>query len=82
VADSMRCQVCEEPIELIDTCEACLRLTYESPPPKRTGRPPFSVINGECIRGHKMVWVKQRWRCKPCEAIYADRKRQKRRAER
>ena len=69
-------------MELIDICEACLRLTYESPPPKRMGRPPFSVVNGECMRGHKMIQVNERWRCKPCEAIYADRKRQKRRVER
>ncbi len=73
-------------MELVDTCEACLRLKYEPPPPKRTGRPPFSVINGECMRGHKMYWAthldRPRWRCKPCEVVYADRKRLKREASR
>ena len=74
--------MCEEPLGLDDQCDACLRQTYEPPPPKRTGRPPFSVVNGECIRGHKMNWVKSRWRCKPCESVYAERKRLKRKAER
>ena len=66
-------------MELIDTCEACLRLTFEPLPPKRTGRPPFSVVNGECMYGHKMIHNK-RWRCKQCEAVYAERKRLKRKA--
>ena len=75
-----RCPVCEETLELDDQCDACLRLVYEPPPPKRHGRPPFSVINGECMRGHKMNWVKARWRCKLCETVYAERKRAKRKA--
>ena len=82
VLATARCPVCEEPLELDDQCDACLRLSYERPAPKRTGRPPFSVINGECMRGHKMIWVKARWRCKPCEAVYAERKRAKRKASR
>ena len=76
----MRCPVCEALMELVDTCNDCLRLQYEPPPPKRTGRPPFSVVNGECLRGHTMIRVKERWRCMPCGKIYAETKRQKRKA--
>ncbi len=73
-------------MELVDTCEACLRLKYELPPPKRTGRKPKSFIDGLCMRGHKMYWDTHsnppRWRCKPCEVVYAGRRRLKREASR
>ena len=82
MGDVMTCPVCEALMELFDECNDCLRLQYEPPPPKRTGRVPFSVVNGQCLRGHTMMRVKERWRCKACAAIYADRKRQKRKAER
>jgi hypothetical protein len=81
MADSMRCLVCEELMELMDTCEACIRHEYLPPPFYRTGRPPASAIPGICIRGHAMI-KGVRWRCKPCEAIYAERKRLRRKAMR
>ena len=65
-------------MELIDTCEACLRLEWEPPSAqKRTGRPPFSCINGVCMRGHEMVKSGTRWRCRQCECMYKERKRLK-----
>ena len=64
-------------MELIDVCEACLRLAWEAPTRAITGRPPFSVIDGQCMRGHAMRWATTRWRCKSCEAMYAERKRLK-----
>jgi hypothetical protein len=72
--------VCEALMELVDTCNDCLRLQYEPPLGKRTGRPPFSVVNGQCLRGHTMIRVNDRWRCNPCGKIYAETKRQKRKA--
>ena len=80
MGDVMRCAVCEEPMELTDTCEACLRLQWERPAPKITGRPPFSCLDGVCMRGHDMYKLRDRWRCKQCEAIYVERKRLKRKA--
>jgi hypothetical protein len=69
-------------MELIDTCEACLRFEREPAPFNPTGRrSAASMSGGICIRGHVMI-NKGRWRCKQCEAIYNERKRQKRRAER
>jgi hypothetical protein len=81
MGDVMRCPVCEELMELIDTCEACLRLQREPAPLKRTGRrSASSQPAGICIRGHVMIMA-GRWRCKQCEAMYNERKRQQRRAE-
>ena len=62
-------------MELIDVCEACLRLEEATRTPAPMGRPPFSVIDGQCMRGHDMHRAGNRWRCSPCEAIYAERKR-------
>jgi hypothetical protein len=64
-------------MELSDTCEACLRLQWERPARKITGRPPS---DGVCIRGHDMYRVQDRWRCKQCMRIYYERKRLKRKA--
>lgn len=77
VLATARCPVCEETLELDDQCDACLRLSYERPAPKIHGRPPFSCIDGVCMRGHDMYRVQDRWRCKQCEAIYSERKRLK-----
>ena len=76
-----RCEVCEELMERPDVCEACLRHNYEAPPPRPAGRKPWSIVEGVCIRGHDMRWDGERWRCKPCDAMYAERKRDKRRTE-
>ena len=65
----MRCAQCEEVMELLDVCETCHRYNVEPKP-------------GVCVRGHAMRWAGARWRCKPCDAMYAERKRQKRKAER
>jgi len=81
VGNVMTCPVCEAFMELFDECNDCLRLQYEPTPLKRTGRPPASARPGICLRGHVMIKA-GRWRCKPCDAIYADRKRQKRKAKR
>ena len=63
-------------MELMDTCEACLRLAWEPPMThKRTGRPPFSCINGVCMRGHQMIKSGTRWRCRQCENMYKLAKR-------
>ena len=63
-------------MELMDTCEACLRLAWEPPMThKRTGRPPFSCINGVCMRGHQMIKSGTRWRCRQCECMYKEGKR-------
>ena len=63
-------------MELMDTCEACLRLAWEPPMThKRTGRPPFSCINGVCMRGHQMLKSGTRWRCRQCENMYKHQKR-------
>ena len=76
MGNGMRCAVCEELMELMDTCEACLRLAWEPPmTQKRTGRPPFSCINGVCMRGHQMLKSGTRWRCRQCENMYKHQKR-------
>ena len=83
MGDGMRCEVCEEPVDVLDCCEMCDRYAYEAPLPRRTGQfRSVSPVKGVCIRGHAMRWAIVRWRCKPCEAMYADRKRQKRKADR
>ena len=76
MGNGMRCAVCEELMELMDTCEACLRLAWEPPmTQKRTGRPPFSCVNGVCMRGHQMIKSGTRWRCRQCECMYKEAKR-------
>ena len=75
MGNGMRCAVCEELMELMDTCEACLRLAWERPAPKITGRPPFSCVNGVCMRGHQMIKSGTRWRCRQCECMYQKAKR-------
>ena len=63
-------------MELMDTCDACLRLAWEpAAAQKRTGRPPFSCINGVCMRGHQMLKSGTRWRCRQCENMYKHQKR-------
>ena len=78
----MRCAQCEEVMELLDVCETCQRYNVEPKPLNQRGRNLSSLVKGVCVRGHAMRWAGARWRCKPCEAMYAERKRQKRKAER
>jgi hypothetical protein len=83
MGDRMRCQTCEEPLDVLDCCEVCNRYNLEGMPPKQTGQTrSVSPVKGVCIRGHAMRWAEVRWRCKPCEAMYAQNKRMKRKADR
>ena len=79
----MRCAACEAPVDVLDICEECERYKFDKPLPSLRGQKrSISAIKGVCIRGHAMRWADVRWRCKQCEAIYAQRKRLKRKADR
>lgn len=90
----MRCAMCEEPVDVLDLCETCIRHDKGPvrerntiPAPRTTQRKePRSRLTSKlfdpspCMRGHAMSWKGTRWRCDKCEAMYTHRKRENRRA--
>jgi hypothetical protein len=79
----VRCATCEEPIDVLDICEQCERHNVDKQLPTLRGQKrSISAIKGVCIRGHSMRWADVRWRCKQCEAMYAQRKRLRRKVNR
>jgi hypothetical protein len=89
----IRCLVCEEPVTVLDLCEACIRYekgsvrernTIPAPRPEQRKETRSRLTSklfdpSPCMRGHQMAWKGTRWRCDKCEAMYTHRKRENRR---
>ena len=83
MGDIVRCAVCEARVDVLDLCEDCVRYDIDKQLPTLKGQKrSTSPIRGVCIRGHVMRWADVRWRCKQCEAMYAQRKRLRRKVNR